>query len=267
MKVVVLGCGPAGLMATHAFALAGHDVLVYSKKRKSEMYGAQYLHAPIPGMTDVAPVRVDYVLQGTVEGYRRKVYGPDSRTEVSPESLEESHDGWDIRRTYDNLWDTYGEYVQEADFTNSGSVRRLIEDLEPDIAVSTIPAPALCSDDSHSFMAQRVWAIGDAPERGVFCPIKVAKNSIVCNGEETPAWYRAANVFNRNTAEWPLQSKPPFSNVSEVTKPLSTTCTCLPDVHRLGRYGEWKKGVLSHEAFAKAVSLAITDVQGVLFNA
>lgn len=264
MKVLVLGCGPAGLLAAHAFSIDGHDVLVFSKKRKSEMYGAQYLHAPIPGMTPGGAFRVNYSLTGTPEQYRAKVYGPNSRVEVSPESFTEPHDGWDIRGTYTNLWDTYGSYVQDYDL-NPQSFQVLLDDLVPDLAVCTVPRPLLCQDDAHTFAAQKVWAIGDAPERGIFCPVNVAKNTVLCNGEDVPGWYRAANVLGYKTAEWPHQSRPPINDVSEIDKPLWHNCTCWPDVQFLGRFGEWSKGVLSHEAFWKAqTASSLTGVQGTL---
>lgn len=260
MKVLVLGCGPAGLMAAHAFAINFHDVLIYSKRRKSEMFGAQYLHAPIPGMTEGAGRSITYRLDGSVDGYRRKVYGPESRVQVSPEDLIGKHTGYDIRRTYDNLWDTYGDYVQGIEFTPD-VVGSLVRQLNPDLTISTIPAPLLCSQEEHSFMNEKVWAIGDAPERGVFSPVKVPKDTVVCNGEPSPAWYRAANVFSRTTVEWPHNTKPPIEGVAEVVKPVKTTCTCLPYVHRVGRYGRWTKGVLSHHAFQDALALATGPVQ------
>src|SRR4051794_14558085 len=111
MRIAVLGCGPAGLMAAHAAKVCGADVDIFSRKRKSELFGCQYLHAPIPGMTDVAPVTVRYMLNGDIEGYRRKVYGDTWDGEVSPEDLLGNHDAWDIRRTYDNLWAKYGGYI------------------------------------------------------------------------------------------------------------------------------------------------------------
>lgn len=251
-------------MAAHAYSIDGHDVLIYSKKRKSEMYGAQYLHRPIPGMTPGAAFKVDYRLDGTPEDYRAKVYGSDSRMPVSPEEFTEPHDGWDIRGTYNELWKTYGEYVQDIDL-NPIVLRGLVETLRPDRVASTVPKPLLCDDDSHTFAAQRVWAIGDAPERGVFCPITVAKNTVVCVGEKTPAYYRAANIEGYRTAEWPHQSKPPIQNVSEIDKPLWNNCTCWEDVLHLGRFGKWQKGVLSHEAFQEAQhDSRLTGVQGTL---
>jgi hypothetical protein len=254
VKALVFGCGPAGLLAAHAFAIGGHDVLILSKKRKSEMYGAQYLHAPIPGMTEDPGRVITYRLDGTPDQYRAKVYGPQSRVQVSPEDLAGQHLGYDIRRTYDNLWDTYGDYVQPYDVTPA-SVAAAVKDLNPDVTVSSVPAPALCCHDEHTFTSEQVWAIGDAPERGVFCPVKVPKETVVCNGEPSPAWYRAANVFGRSTAEWPHKTKPPIEGVSEVTKPVRTTCDCLPNVVRVGRYGKWQKGVLSHEAFRDVLGL------------
>lgn len=265
MKVLVLGCGPAGLMAAHAFSIFEHDVLILSRKRKSEMYGAQYLHAPIPGMTTSQPRQIKYTLQGTVEEYRRKVYGKESRVEVSPQTLKGVHEGWDIRETYNELWSTYGDYVQDADI-NPESFAAMRSKLAPDLVVSTVPRPLLCSEDAHTFSGQHAWAIGDAPERGIFCPVKRPKETVLCNGLDVPGWYRASTVFGYSTAEWPYDTKPPINGVSEIVKPLHHTCNCHgEDVVHMGRFGKWHKGALSHEAFFESSEIATgTGVQGSL---
>lgn len=250
--VHVLGCGPAGLMSAHAAIMLGYDVVVHSKKRKSEMFGAQYLHRPIPGIsTDDHRFEIDYVLQGSEEDYRKKVYGPNWDGSVSPEDLVGSHDGWDIRAAYDILWKQYANLIVEQEFKGPEDVRKLIDEHSVmDMWASTIPARVLCaSPQMHAFSAQDVWAIGDAPERGVFCPVQVADETVVCNGESAPGWYRASRILGYGTAEWAGEHKPPIEGVSKVVKPLATTCDCFPEIHRLGRYGKWTKGVLSHEAF------------------
>ena len=250
-KILVLGCGPSGLIAAHAATELGHDVIIASKRRKSELYGAQYLHAPILGMTDTEPVDVDYLMSGTAAEYREKVYGKTSRVRVSPETLEVNHQAWDIRRTYDNLWQRYGWYVQDVNLGKGGNnFDMMVESLKPDAIFSTIPANLLCRSDSHNFFGESVWAIGDAPERGVFCPVQIAPNTILCDGTSDVGWYRASNVFGYSTAEWPGRKKPPIAGITELVKPISTNCDCYPNVIRLGRYGKWTKGVLSHEAFA-----------------
>ncbi len=73
---------------------------------KSALYGCQYLHAEIPGLS-LRSATVDYELRGTTEDYRRKVYGPESDVRVSPEDLEGTHKAWDIRSAYSQLWTMY----------------------------------------------------------------------------------------------------------------------------------------------------------------
>src|SRR4051794_1106286 len=123
-RVLVLGCGPAGLMAAHAATLAGYEPTIVSRKRKSEMYGAQYLHQPIPEVSPDKSFHVRYELDGSVDGYRDKVYGDAWRGQVSPEDLETDHEGWDIRSTYDMLWNFYGKDVEDTTFNtkNNGQV-------------------------------------------------------------------------------------------------------------------------------------------------
>jgi hypothetical protein len=256
-SAAILGCGPSGLFAAHALAQRGWEVTVFSNKRRSEMFGAQYLHRAIPGLTNVSRGRmVHYELWGTVEQYRQKVYGRRSGISVSPESLLGAATAWDIREAYYNAWDLYKDAILNTPDINTSWIRTLVESREYHEVISTIPAPFLCLDDTHQFDSQTVWAIGDAPERGVFCPVTEAKPfQIICNGTRDTGWYRNANVFGYRTAEWSGESKPPIDDVSKMEKPLSTNCDCLPSVIRLGRYGEWRKGVLSHEAYEKAAVL------------
>lgn len=248
-KVLILGCGPAGLMAAHAASMRNADVKIISKKRKSHLFGCQYLHAPIPLVTGDNSVKVEYVLQGSHDKYRAKVY-EGLKVQTSTETLDANHEAWDIRDTYDRLWDIYHPYI--IDYVLPQGLRDDMLDVvlaEADLVFSTIPAPALCRREGHQFSAQKIWAMGDAPERGQRVPFQCKENVVVCNGEDSPSWYRMSRVFGHTTVEWPGGKKPPIEGVVEVPKPIKTDCDCHPNITRLGRYGKWEKGVLSHSAF------------------
>lgn len=243
-RVLVFGAGPAGLMATHAAALGDHDVIVMSHKgRKSKMMGAQYLHAPIPMANKSKEFLVSYRMEGgTPQEYRRKVYGDAWDGTVSPEDLEENHKGWDIREAYDWLWETYHEYVTDFTADHWTKVREAVEWANADLVISTIPAPLLCHEE-HSFGSTTIFS-GDRAMG------HMDDNTVICNAGEAPTWYRAARICGWDTVEWPgLGPKPPITPVWEVTKPTKTNCTCFPEIVRMGRYGSWTKGTLSHEAF------------------
>lgn len=249
-RVVVLGCGPAGLVAAHAAALFDEemDVRILSKPRKSFMKGAQYLHAPIPGMGDQTPFRIDYRLaNGTTADYATKVYGAARvrAEDTSAALLEGIHPAWDIRSAYDDLWRTYSAYVQPWDASEAGLID-IIAHWEADLIISSIPAPLLCADPHrHSFHTEFIWSTDDAMMAGQ------EDNSVVCNAGDSPAWYRSARIHGWGTTEWPHRTKPPLSSshLWEVQKPILTDCTCFPQVMRVGRYGSWTKGTLVHEVF------------------
>jgi hypothetical protein len=258
MRVAVLGCGPAGLMAAHGAIVAGaDDVRIISRKRKSELFGTQYLHAPIPGMTERPAVRVDYLLHGSVEEYRTKVYGDDWHGKASPEDLDEEHDAWDIRQTYNTLWETYSDYIIDQQM-DRGWVAHFLDidargNLGFDLIISSVPRPLTCVE-GHVFPSAVIWAMGDAPERGQFVPMRdsVAPNTVICSGERDVSWYRLSKVFGYASVEWPGRVQPPFEGVARVEKPLRTNCDChaqRDDIMFVGRYGQWEKGVLSHNAF------------------
>ena len=259
-RAAVLGCGPAGLFAAHALVEVGWEVDIFSNKRRSEMFGAQYLHAPIHGLVERGTV-LRYELLGSPEGYRRKVYGdrPDV-TSVSPEQYAGHHEAWDIRAAYYDAWDRYADLIRHRPGIDHRGIEELLNANVYKLILSSLPAPVICYR-RHQFRSQQVWAIGDAPERGIFSPVKPGgADKVICNGQTTPAWYRASNVFGYNTVEWPEGNKPPISNVASVIKPISTDCDCWtgprPILHRIGRYGTWTKGVLSHQAYDKAKELA-----------
>jgi hypothetical protein len=266
MTVAVLGCGPAGLIAAHGVVMASNEVHIFSKARKSFMYGAQYLHEPIPGISNQDRFKVvDYQLRGSVEDYRRKVYGNlPPLFQSSVEALESAHAAWDIREAYDRLWSWYGGSVVNIDLSDHDAIKSIIKGHE--IVISSIPAPLLC-EGHHQFRSEGVWAAGEAHDIGrslqaYQCP----DNTVICNGWREPSWYRLSNVFGYKTAEWPgWMKKPPFGEPARVEKPLATNCDCWPSIIRVGRYGKWKKGALSHEAYGVAFKVAGAQ-QGIMFS-
>lgn len=253
MKVAVLGCGPAGLVATHAAVEAGADVRVFSKLRKSELFGAQYLHEPIPGFDPGPSQRINYALLGTIDDYRRKVYGPTYDGSVSPGSLAPGHLAYDIRHTYDQLWAAYSSLITRA-VVNPLWLSRAYGRF--DVVLNTIPLPSLCDSRRHRFDGQSIWALGDAPSRGqhVPRPYGIEEGDVICNGLPDPPWYRASLIFGHATIEWSYggaNSSPDFAAV--VWKPIWNNCDCWPWVTMLGRYGRWQKGVLVHHTYQETV--------------
>jgi hypothetical protein len=251
--VTVIGCGPSGLAAALAAADSGYKVLIASNTdAPSRQYGCQYLHAPIPGYEDVPHTTVDYHLCGTADQYRRKVYGDKWRGKVSPEDFVGEHDAWDIRVTYMRMWkDLHANtHIQ---FIKIPRIERGILPAEtyitrPKAIISTIPAPALCYVPAHEFKSHEIYANGSTKQG------TEAVNTIVCDGTKYHEWYRNACVFGYRTTEW--ARKPTDGEaVVAVTKPLLTNCSCCPGVHRIGRYGKWKKSYLVHQAYPEVMEI------------
>jgi hypothetical protein len=257
MKVVILGCGPAGLFAAHAAVGQGCDVTIYSKQaRKSLMKGAQYLHRPIPGLSR-NPFQIDYRLDGDAEGYKKKVYGDTSDVQVSPETLTGVADAWDIREAYDGAWAEYASLIRPHDIESDGVALpyAAFADGLPDLIISTVPARLLCQDPSHTFESQMIWSTDFVKPLGFWEEAPADLNAVICSGHEDDWWYRQARIHGWETTEFPHDRRPSAARVWEVEKPIRTDCTCHPEITRMGRYGMWRKGVLSHEAFYDTESL------------
>lgn len=237
MKIAVLGCGPAGLLAAHAAVLAGHNPDVLSVYRPSPIGGAQYLHRAIPGITSTVPDgKVRFLKTGTREGYAQKVYG-DMHARTSWEQYEGDHDIWNMRRAYAALWWMYEGLVKDFKVDHV-ELRQLLDSY--DKIFSTVPLKALCYQ-GHEFASQDVWI---TTER--WCD----EGQILMSGEGWVPYYRASTIFGHASAEYSYDRG---SDAVKVTKPLRNTCTCFPEVTMLGRYGQWRKEILIHHAFEGAL--------------
>jgi hypothetical protein len=239
----------------HAAELNGWDFTIFSRKQKSQLFGAQYLHHAIPELDCGMPNRVEYRLRGTAEQYRHKVYGALWDGTTSPEDYIESHYAWDIRVVYQQLWYKYQDYIVDCDLSeglSSSAMPRVIAGA--DEVVSTLPRK-LWANRGDVFKCQKIWALGDGDYKRVHL-YRPEPFNVVCSGLLEDEWYRVSNIYGYSTMEWPcFGTTPPIKGASIVEKPLEHNSRAASNFVHLGRYGEWRKGVLTTDAFFDAVKL------------
>lgn len=237
-QVFVLGCGPAGLLAAHAAAISGRDPVILSRKIKSPIGGAQYLHREIPGIMRVDEAEtVTFIKKGSEAIYAKKVYG-DMAAKTSWSDFESGdHSVWNMREAYSRLWDEYEDLIVDQE-VNPHVVEELVED---SVVICSIPKRATCESPSrYRWNSQPVWI-----EYGQEVEADCGDMQIVYSGLSSHGWYRCSSIFGWNGVEWPE----PVEGAVEIHKPLSTDFEGIPGVLYVGRYGKWQKGVLAHEAF------------------
>lgn len=249
MKVAVLGCGPAGMMAAWAAIQHGADVKIFSPGQRSKISGAQYLHDEIPGI-DLIPFDIQYKKYGTVEGYASKLYG----SAAAPCSWQDYpggvHVAYPLGLAYDAIW----RALDPSCFVTVTVTPRHVEGLlmNNDLVVSTIPRPTMCMNREHRFSEKRVYIVPKPP-----VDWEIPHNRIIYNGWESDEWYRASNINGTVFTEYATEQP----GLTRVTKPLDTNCNCWEGaVQYVGRYGKWKKGVLVHNAFYE-VDYALQSMQ------
>ena len=253
--VAILGCGPAGLLAAHAAHESGAEVTIYSMKKPSPIGGAQFLHRSIPGLTSENPDGlVNFLHVGDPAVYAEKVYG-DPKAETSWGSYADGHhEIWNMHQAYQKLWRRYEHLIIDWE-VSPDFLKKLMASF--DVVMSAIPLRSLCvATDTHKFESQRVYISSKASFPGT------VENLIIYNGSPKTDWYRSSRIFGHGGTEW--SGSPGGSDLTKIHKPLRTDCTCWPTVHRLGRYGAWKKNLLIHHAFEAA--LAAMEGQGALFE-
>ncbi len=252
--IAILGCGPAGLMAAHACAVAQMDFVIYSRPIKSKLYGAMYLHRPIPGVTKTndPDFNIMIIKQGCREGYAENVYGNPEH----PVSWDQFDAGvipaWSLQDAYDRLWNAYSSKIIEQEITYHW-LRKLTNG---QIVFCTIPKQQVCVNPSHTFTGRGIWVVkrGDHNLGGT--------NLIYYNGNTPDGkygavgddWYRYSQI--NGVRSWEYSFDPGENLYGENLtgiKPISNNCDCNPFVHFLGRYGKWRKGILTHHAFYGAV--------------
>src|SRR5215468_10230313 len=224
-RVAIVGCGPAGLLAAHAVAQAGHTPVVYSDiAAPSPVYGGVYLHQAIPDVGGGGEW-ITFRKLGSAEGYAEKVYGHRAAPTSWQRLGEGQHPAWALRPVYDALWRTYGEAVQVL-HVNPLVAAGLANDYP--LVLSSAPLPMLCqAPEQHRFPARAVWYKDTAPSW-------VAPKTMVYNGHPDWAWFRSSDVFGHRLTEY--GDEVPGARAGR--KVLLTTCTCHPRIVRIGRWGE-----------------------------
>jgi hypothetical protein len=256
MKVIaILGAGPAGLIAAHAAGLSdAGPIAVFGRHEKSRIGGAQFLHSAIPLLSAAEPDRyITNIVTGTSDDYRRKVYGQGKESDFG--KLKVSHEGvedgsvvgvWDMKPAYDTLWKANEASINPVEIDAAWLAENMVHF---SAVFSSIPPMAICQrPGEHLFPYQEIYV---DPRPAAFLP----QDTIHYNGDPSPSWYRASRIGdNAGGTEWSAQGpKPPGIGAVTIRKPLWTNCDCWPEVTRVGRYGKWRKGVLSHTAWNDVV--------------
>lgn len=239
---VVLGCGPAGLLAAHGITMAGGRPLIVSRKVKSKILGAQFLHRAIPEITSHEPDgMLDFRKAGDPGRYADRIYGNSKKATSWERYQVGQHPAWSMENAYDVLWERY-----EGDIMDQEITAHFLDELEREfsLAISTVPALVLCHVEEHEFPKIPIHIIP-------WTPIP-EDNFVMYNGTTMGHWYRTSRIFGHSSTE----SVHVFDEPGGVTgfKILNTDCTCRPGIVRAGRFGEWRSGVLTHHAFEKAMA-------------
>lgn len=232
MKVIVIGCGPAGLAAAHAAVGLGADVEIIAPKEKTRQEGPLLMQRPIPGINTGHPDGTIHqiVIGGSILDYRYKLYG-DINIRINGDMLEPAYHAWKHRETYDELWLKYADLIRDH-YVTPYELSSMHE--QADLVVSTANIRLLCkswTNNVHHFVNKKVaitpyTSYPDQPD-----------NTIIFNASPDTDWVRSSRIFGVPVTEWPCDKGPKGARV--ISKPISTDCNCYPHVLRTGRFGKY----------------------------
>lgn len=252
--VTIIGCGPAGLLAAHAVVRAGHHPTIYSREpNPSPNARGVFLHRAIPEVTfeDEADT-ISLIAVGSPRTYAEKVYGSEDHPTSWDKYANRGVRGWPLEPTYARLWGLYRHLVVQREI-NAEDAEGL--ELERRLTINTAPAYVLCRNRPPLQGRSSSWGFHQFPSRTVYvrpeAPSGLPDNTMMYNGRPEDPWYRASNLFGSGFTEYGR----PQPQCGEGIKVQATDCDCNPLIHRAGRWGTWKPGVLLHHAFETAEEL------------
>lgn len=275
-RVLILGCGPAALIAAHTLEMNGvgpnsFDIISISDKQ-SEIKGAQFLHRPVFDLeypeTSVDPDGTISILKlGDGGGYADKVYGDTGmgtsfdRIGMTGINGRIEIDAWSLEKAYDRLWMVYRPSVNVREVTPD-VFSELMDSGEYSHVISSIPPSAYCDNPIHSFPSTKI-ILGEPID-----PLPI-ENAIVYSGRKIDPWYRMSSIFGfdgveiglsgKDNKEQALEQHARLCWTSKINtesiygyKPMGTSCNCgfghpKTKLLRIGRFGTWDRRVLLHQ--------------------
>jgi hypothetical protein len=257
MKVAIIGCGPAGLAATHAAYGLGAEVTIFSPGVRSPQKGPLVLQRPIPAITLDHPdgyIR-QLVIGGSILDYRYKLYG-DINIGINGDILEPGYHCWNHIAAYDAMWGIYmggGARVNHVDCTITGEALQGLHE-HYDLVVNTAPLNRLCIK-YHDFRFKQVEitlqrSYPDQPP-----------DTTIFNAGSEYRWVRSAWLLGNECTEWLVGTAPKELDPFVIRKPISHGCNCFPHVLGTGRFGAWRNQTWVDTAYYDTRSALVSMIR------
>lgn len=243
---------------------------------------------------DESEFEIDIIKVGTQEGYAYNTYGkkdaPVSWEKFSPGPTP----AWSLKDVYDTLWERYQGIIRPFNLTPH-IVYTICSNYELVLSTIPAPVLCTLGHKFEKQDIWVIHGPGDhlienvndgsimyyngVPWDGSFAASEddtayddgQGKGATFMRGHE---WYRFSQInkyqaweySHKPTWDWEYDDMPDTTGnqldgrrqLSEGIKPLWTNCACLMgfhNFHRLGRFGCWQKGVLTHHAYERALGV------------
>ena len=163
------------------------------------------------------------IIQGTKDGWDEKVADPRHTAEFFQPGVEGVIRAMDY---FQSRLNTYGSNLiglKPSMFFDAIS--------SADLIINTAVRYKVCKEEEHSIMSLPFWW-SDTIKTGQ------EDNTIVLNGDKSPAWYSSAKIAGRTRVKW--RNKPPFEGVFEGFDMAKSNCDCsLGGMVHVGPRATW----------------------------
>jgi hypothetical protein len=262
-KIAIIGFGPTAVFAAKAAYDMGYQVEIYTDQQKPMPPGATWLHwLPEDVSHQFKPVQIYVVGQGTSEQYTKRQWG-----QVHPSSFPLKpvwEVGYNPTQVLDKLLPTECNVNLVPYRMSDADVRDL--SVSFDLVFQTFPTR------EHRESQPQLLPFVAAARLGTEDP---TKNYVVYNGTKKGIVVREASLFGNHFVEFPKGMTEDEVNESHTwntgykvaelkdldprTQPVQQP---VGKIKLLGRWAQWDRRVLSHDAYNLAVKF-IEEMQNV----
>lgn len=253
-KVAILGMGPSAAFAVLACRHTGITPTVYSSVSPSVSVppvGAFFYHK-VPGAEaqSIYPTTITVIGVGGKERYFSKQWGYNGESTFPAEPYADY--GYEPSSVWRYLWGGQ-EITSHAPFTDE-SIAALAKDF--DFVFQTFP-----TDTARTSMSQykTIFPATTVRVRSTVMlsdDLFISPNTIIYDGTELHPFVRASSLFGILTKEYPKDYQISTREQVVMIPDLLPSCPEWPEnatpaknVFLMGRWAEWKRHMLAHEAY------------------
>lgn len=269
-KVAIIGTGPSAAFAYQGAKDCNCDITVYGKYSKNFPQGAFWFHwvpAEVVRDSNARRWKISIVHIGTRMDYVKKQWSADYAEETSASfGLNRVEEGFDPGQVWEAMW-ADAKFDESVGFMDDEVIKAL--SLKYDYTFHTFPSRLSLSTRTAIPTPTVSFKLNEQP---LYRVLRLANpkfsigDQVIYDGRKDTPTVRISTLFGSVNIEF-VSTKDvseifpfnvtagKFMDITPDTQKLQPDEELGPGIYAIGRYAQWDRHMLSHEAFGKVASI------------